>query len=742
MGDAVNPVSPRRAPVSIRGAYGTALQGMTQRYEDLVRTLSVLREIDSLGDGDPPFSVLCSRLIETISKHYDAENCSVMLLDEAHRYLYLWAATSYMQDQAACSQGEEALARKFEVGQGIAGRVVATGTPVRIDDTLSAPLFVPVPGSPVNVRSLLCVPLRWRQGVLGVVNLSHSLPAFFIADDEASLVMVAERSARLIASSRKLHRHKVVEQCYQLACERAGDGIIVLDEAGNVTVANGRAEELLGSSLTGRTCSMERWARQVHHDDIEAFRVARERLLMSGQPQTCAYRLRSDGGAYRHVEERLTVVPAVNDQPRQVVCVLRDVTARVEHETEKRDLEAQLRHAQKMEAIGELAGGITHDFNNILTGILANVSLARASDDPLELPELLRDIEAAARQASILTRRLLSMSRRSKVECAACDVALLIEEVTGIVRNTMDRRIVIEHSSEPGLWPVLADRSQIHQVLLNLCVNARDALLGKVGEPGADVRISVTARNEVIDDAYCTTQVEALPGLYVCIEVSDTGAGIAEEIRARIFEPFFTTREGSGGTGLGLAIAYGVIKQHGGWVSLDSTLGHGSTFRFYLPRAVDAVPSKEDAPARSCLTHGNATVLLADDEEMMRRTAKRLLGKLGYGVIMARDGVECVEQFQAHAGEVDLIILDLNMPRLNGNEALSRIREIDPAVPVIISSGHTVALPEDPAVSYGPVSYMHKPYTLEVMSRTLRDALTNRRTPAANSACDASRGRL
>jgi len=728
VGGVVKSVLPHPGPASVRGTVSVALHEMTTRYEDLVRRMSLLREIELVGDQDQPLGELCRRLIELVSRHYDAENCSIMLLDDARRFLYLWAATSYMQDGAAFPQGEEALARKFEVGEGIAGRVVATASAVRLDDAGLTELFVPVPGSKIVVRSLLCVPLRWRDRVLGVLNLSHSSQGFFTADDEASATMVAESSARLLANHRRLHRHKVVERCYELACEKAGDGILVFDEDGQVTVANAPAEDLLGPTLRGGTRMMDAWTDRVHPEDRAAFRRAREMLLSTGLPQTCSYRLGADAGSLRHVEERLTVVSAALDQPRQIVCVLRDVTARVRHETEKRELEAQLRHAQKMEAIGELAGGITHDFNNILTGILANVSLARSCADPLELPELLRDIESAARQASMLTRRLLSMSRRSKVERTACEVAALIDEVAGIVRNTVDRRIVVDTMCDHGVWSVLADRSQVHQVLLNLCVNARDALAAKLGVVGADLRITVSARNTVIDQRYCASHVEARTGEFVRIAVADTGSGIEEGIRARIFEPFFTTRESAGGTGLGLAIAYGVVKQHDGWMAVDSVLGQGTTFEFFLPRATEpAEIRKDEAWASEVTPQGSATILVADDEDMMRRTVRRLLSKLGYTVLVARDGLECVEMFAEQREAIDLIILDLNMPRLDGMGALARIRGIDPSVPVIVSSGHTTAIVEEASRSYAPVAYMSKPYTLDTVARTIKQALAHKK---------------
>ncbi|MFW5740357.1 MAG: GAF domain-containing protein, partial [Myxococcota bacterium] len=425
-------------PSSTRRAYRTALETAVGRYEELIRGISVLREIDAIDDVEVPLGLLCRRLVQVVS-----------------------AATSYLEDDVSSAEGETALARKFQLGKGVAGLVVMRGNPLRISDVRSAPEFVAVPETRVPVRSLLCLPLGVDSHIIGVFNLSHSRPGFFTEQDEATMTLVAERCARLLASHRMLHRHRVLERCYQLACDQAGDGIVVIEEDGSIVMTNRVAETILGVDLHDAARGAERWLERIEERDREMLLEARAALWSAGKACTTQYRMAAEPGEVRIIEEHATLVTSESDVERQAVCVLRDVSRRVREEAERTALESQLRHAQKMEALGELAGGITHDFNNTLTGILANVSLARESVDASILAELLADIEAAANQGASMTRRLLAMSRRSEVERESIDVGRLIDDVIAILRNTVDRRVGLHRHVQPGLWQALADRSQI-----------------------------------------------------------------------------------------------------------------------------------------------------------------------------------------------------------------------------------------------------------------------------------------
>jgi PAS domain S-box-containing protein len=702
------------------GTYRHALREAVDRYEDLVKCLSLLREIDSIDDVTEPLGLVCRRLVELILRQSRAENCSLMLLDTHRNRLELWATMGCLQDEATSSGGDAPLQHAFDIGHGIVGQVALQGAPLRVSDARELTAQEQLPDTTAGTRSLLCVPICIRGRTLGVINLSHAAKDFFTEDDQATMMMVADRAALLLTSHQLLRHHRAVERCYQLALEQAGDAIVVLDEDGSVGVANSVAEQLLNVKSGGRADPALAWLECVHEQDRPALQRARDGLWRSGAACTTQFRVVGPQGQVRHVEEHATLFVDTANR-RASVCVLRDVTRRILADQERVALEAQLRHAQKMEALGELAGGITHDFNNILAGILANVSLARMAADATLLPELLADIETAAEQGSAMTRRLLAVSRRSQVERATVDVVDLIDDVVAILRNTLDRRVGLHRSCQPGLWKVRADRSQAHQALLNLCVNARDALAHL--PQGHHAVISVSATNEHVDQAHCEVELQATAGDFVCIAVTDTGRGIRDDIRSRIFEPFFTTRESDGGTGLGLAIAYGVARQHGGWLAVESQQGRGSTFRFFLPRS-NRVESIRAVPLpQNHRNIGNATVLVVDDEDIMRRAARRVLRKLGVDVIMARDGLEAVELFRSSKKRIDVVLLDLNMPRMSGDEALTLLRDIDPLIPIIISSGHTRAVDEDRLNPDAPLLYLEKPYTFQMLAQTLRKIL-------------------
>ena len=712
-------------PVSEERVFRDALVAAVSRYEELIHSLSVLREIDDIDDTDIPLGRLCRRVVSLVSSHCRAENCSLMLVSRDGEGLDLWAATSYLDDDVSSAEGEVALARKFRVGNGVAGLVVLHGKPLRLEDVCEAPEFVVQPEPCVSVRSLLCLPLSVGNRTIGVINLSHSQPGFFTEQDEATMGLVADRCARLLSSHRLLHDHRMMERCYQLAFNEAGDGIMVVEEGGRVLMANATAKAIVGFDLSEGNEGVVRWMAQIDEGDRSKVEPARARMWAQGDACHVQYRISDLAGHVRVIEENSTPIAAGADVDGLAICVLRDVTRRVEAENERATLDAQLRHAQKMEALGELAGGITHDFNNILTGILANVSLARADEEAEDLPELLADIEAAAKQGAALTQRLLAISRRSGVERTSVDVGQIVDDVFGILRNTVDRRVALHCDIAPVVWPALAERSAVHQALLNLCVNARDALQDVLGRRDECV-ILVSAQNATIDEAYCNAHVEATCGEFVCVSVSDTGPGMDETTRTRIFEPFFTTRQGCGGTGLGLAIVYGVARQHLGWVTVDSTPGKGTVFRLYLPRATSpSQPSLEPSGAHHTC---GARVLVVDDEDLMRRAAERVLRRLGCKVVCARDGVEAVEVFEEQRNQIDAVLLDLNMPRMNGNDALLRIRQIDPNVAVIISSGHTRAITSPDSVRDPALSYLDKPYTADKVASTLARVL--RREPS------------
>jgi len=387
--------------------------------------------------------------------------------------------------------------------------------------------------------------------------------------------------------------------------------------------------------------------------------------------------------------------------------------------TEQRNLEAQLRQAQKMDAIGQLAGGVAHDFNNLLTAILGNLSLLSGSIpmDPTAR-ELLHAAESAAIRAATLTGQLLGFARRTRLHAEATNLNALIDEVVSLLRRTIDPRIRLQTQQQPDLWPLLADAGHINQVLMNLCLNARDAM------PDGGILLLETS-NVTLGPERVRQQLEARSGEFVCLKVSDDGCGMTEEIRQHIFEPFFTTKGPGKGTGLGLATVFGIVKQHQGWIECDSEEGRGTEFRLYLPRhrpSAEAVAESATQRSEAARLHGTETILFVDDEPTLRNLGRTTLQRHGYKVLLAEDGREALEVYEREGGKIDLVILDLTMPQLSGRDTFRRLRELDPEVRVLFASGYSaeqLTRQEQEQIA----GFISKPYRPRDLAAVVRETL-------------------
>jgi two-component system cell cycle sensor histidine kinase/response regulator CckA len=400
-----------------------------------------------------------------------------------------------------------------------------------------------------------------------------------------------------------------------------------------------------------------------------------------------------------------------------IVVNARDITARLKAEEERVALEAQLQQAQKMEAVGRLAGGVAHDFNNMLGVILGHAEMAIEQVDPAQpLHADLTEIQKAAERSADLTRQLLAVARRQTVAPRVLD---LNETVVGML-NMLERLIGedIDLSWQPGvgLWPVKVDPSQIDQILANLCVNARDAI--------ADVgRIAIKTGNVAVDEGHCARHPDFVPGEYVRIAVTDDGCGMDVDTLAHLFEPFFTSKDVGQGTGLGLATVYGIVKQNRGFIDVESEPGRGSTFTIYLPRqqgkADHIGTDRPMAPAAL----GHETILLVEDEPAILRMTARMLERQGYTVLAAGTPGGAIRLAQEHPGEIQLLLTDVVMPGMNGRDLSKNLLSLFPRLTCLFMSGYTADIIAQHGVLDIGVFFIQKPFSLRDLAAKVREAL-------------------
>jgi CheY-like chemotaxis protein len=370
-----------------------------------------------------------------------------------------------------------------------------------------------------------------------------------------------------------------------------------------------------------------------------------------------------------------------------------------------------------VESIGKLAGGVAHDFNTLLTSILGFVELALAEvDTGSDAAEYLGGAMESARRGAALTQHLLAFARKKMVRPEVVDINEVLQRMGGMIRRLVGENLELALSMSPGLGKVKVDIGSLEQVVMNLVVNARDA----IPETG---RITLETRNALLDDDYCRTHAETAPGDYVLLAVTDTGVGMTPEVQSRVFEPFFTTKPTGEGTGLGLAMCHGIVKQAGGNISVYSEAGAGSSFRVYLPRSLTGRPAAQMAAPRPSSATGHETILLVEDEHMILRVAREALTNLGYRVFTAGDGIQALDMVARMSEPVHLLITDVVMPRMGGRDLATQLGKLCPGLRVLFSSGYTENAIVDHGVLDEGINFLQKPYTPMTLARRVREVL-------------------
>lgn len=573
-------------------------------------------------------------------------------------------------------------------------------------------------GSPVGywlVNAAKGMAFVWTTGALLFLVLRHLLRQEFAARTRAEELARQEDEQRLqmVERDHELEQERQKLRLQHSALQAAANAIVITDREGKIEWVNEAFTRLTGYGAEEALGNFMDLVRSGLHDD-SFYRQMWKTVLAGKAWQGTLTNKRKDGTVYH---EEMTITPVRNPagEISHFIAIKQDIT-------ERRRLEQQFLRAQRMQSIGLLAGGIAHDLNNVLAPVLMAIPLLRKDLTPAQRAQVIDTLESSVRRGATIVQQVLTFARGVEVQRTLVQARHLIREVARIAEETFPRTISIHTQVPSDLWLLEADPTQIHQVLLNLVVNARDAM----PEGG---RLEISASNLELMEPLAVLDFELLPGRYIFLSVSDNGTGIAPEVLDRIFEPFFTTKAVGKGTGLGLSTVMGIVKSHDGLVEVKSDRNAGSTFSVYLPAAPKSAAGKPDAPAAPpAQGHGHGQdVLVVDDEPAILHLIQTTLESRNYRAIIARDGVEGLARLAEHGNTLRAVITDLMMPRMGGLEFIKSLRQDNPGLPVIAITG-LMQMPGEPdrtaeLRAAGVTGFLSKPFQSEDLLSLLDKAL-------------------
>ena len=680
------------------------------------RDRSQRRILEQLAKGET-----LSALLESIVTSVEAEStdaiASVLLLDKEGRRLLHGAAPRLPEAYCRAVHG-------LEIGDGVGscGTAAFTKKRVVVEDIATHAYWSPYRELAFvsGLRACWSEPILSSAGkVLGTFAVYHPTPRAPMADQLEQIRIAADLASIAIERAQAEESLRVSEKTYRDLVETSHDFIFSVDLEGRWTFVNRRGamgiygyepEEMIGRSFT------EFWAEETNPTDLEVFAAIKAGRPVFGHETVHLHK------AGHRVTLSFNAIPLLDASGAVVGATGSglDVTERKRAEEERKRLEAQVQYSQKLESLGVLAGGVAHDFNNLLTSIMGYCELAlRELPAESSARDLIGESINGVQRAADLTRQMLAYSGKGRFVVEPFDLSALIEETSRLLRLSISKKCVLQLEFAPNLPMIEADAGQIRQVVMNLIINASEAM----EERNGSIRLTTGSRR------YGRAELDALfprerlpPGEYVQVEIADDGCGMSAETQAKIFDPFFTTK--FHGRGLGLAAVLGIVRGHRGAIAVKSEAGAGTTFRVLLPATRSR--AKVVAPPRAEPSWmGSGVVLVVDDEPTILSVARRILESLGFSVLTAADGREGVEIFRKHADRIRLVILDMTMPRLDGEEAFREMRAIRADVRAILSSGYSEQIATSRFSGKGLAAFIQKPYRYDDFRETIQRALSN-----------------
>lgn len=687
---------------------------------NLLESFSALSALSSIDIRCVDEQTVLRNALKALIQNLTMNTCSIFLLEGEKLVNYAGLDWDEMLNEGTDEHHRSCRTLTASVGEGIMGIAVRCKKLQHCRNCAADPNFKVLPER--NIGSLISVPIFQAGGeVLGVLNVSHPEPDFFNEWHERFLLVYCHCLGQLLTNYRLLNHMEIeVEKrtnqlklalkeaqdkkeelrLFKTVIDSSQEAVAISDSEGGLIYINPAHEKLFG-------CSLEH-ARQLPYSDC-AFLESNTPL--NDRAESPIAEAESWEGELEAIDAHGRRFPlrrqagTVCDAHGKVLYrfdFICDITKNKQAEEEKRHLQAQLNHAQKLEAIGQLAGGVAHDFSNILTTIIGygHILLMRMEDDD-PLRHFVDHILAASERATSLTQSLLTFSRKQVINPQLININEAIEKIDKLLRRLIREDIEYRTVLNDKALTVMADVGQFEQVLMNLATNARDAM------PKGGV-LTISTDLVELDSEFIHQNGFGKIGTYACISVVDTGTGMEENAKDKIFEPFYTTKDVGKGTGLGLAIAYGAIKQQNGYITVDSVLGKGSVFRIYLPLIPGCADEKKKTDFHT-IEKGSGTVLIAEDDHHVRELDRALLEEYGYTVLEAIDGKDALDKFEIHKERIDLLILDVIMPKMNGKEVYNEIKRRQPDMKVLFTSGYTADIINRKGIMEEELNFVAKP---------------------------------